>query len=121
VGKGKRNIQNIDSEEAVLICNPALHFTQVLLQKCKSSDMKSKRILKINSLEVIASLTANGCGIGLLPACFLEHLYANKLKRVINAPVIKTDLYLIYRKEYVNVVAIRTLVEMIKKWARLNS
>jgi len=121
VGSGKRNIQNLYSEEAVLICNFEAPYTQSLLKKCKTCDIKFKRILKVNSIEVIASLTAHGCGIGLLPSCFTRTLYANKLERVPNVPVIKEDFYLIYRKEYLDVVAFKTVIEFIREWARNNA
>jgi len=121
IGSGKRNIQNLSSEEVVLICDPGIQYTQLMLKKCKTSHIKFKRILKVDSLEVIASLTANGCGIGLLPSCFTRTLYANKLERIPNVPVIKEDVYLIYRKEYLNVVAFKTVIESIKGWAKNNT
>lgn len=117
VGAGKRKIQDIHSDAAVLICDPEIPYTKLLLQKCKSENIKFNRILKVNSLEVTASLTANGCGIGILTSCFIKTLYANKLNRLPDLPVINTDLYLIYRKEYLNIAAIKTVVETIKKWA----
>lgn len=100
-----------------MICDPEIHYTKLLLQKCKTLNIKFKRILKVNSPEVIASLTANGCGIGLLTSCFTKTFYSDKLKRLPNVPVIKNDLYLIYRKEYINIAAIKSVVETINKWA----
>jgi len=118
IGDGNRNIQNIHTKEAVLICDPEMYQTQLMLKKCKTSNIKFNRILKVNSLEVVASLTANGCGIGLLPSCFIKAVYANKLMRVPDFPVIKKDLYLIYRKEFLNIVAFKTVIEAIKEWAK---
>jgi len=118
IGEGNRNIQDIHTKNAVLICDPEMVHTQLILKKCKTSSIRFNRILKINSLEVVASLTANGCGIGLLPSCFIRSVYANKLKRIPNFPVIKKDLYLIYRKEFLNIVAFKTVIDAIKKWAK---
>jgi len=118
IGAGKRSIQNMHSGEAVLICDPEIQATHLMLKKCKTANLKFKRILKVNSIEVIANLTANGCGIGLLPSCFIKSVYANKLKRLPNVPVIKNDKYLIYRKEYLNITAIKTIIETIKMWAK---
>lgn len=118
IGAGKRNIQDIHTRDAVLICDPEAPQTQLMLKKCKMANLKFKRILKVNSLEVIASLTANGCGVGLLPSCFINTLYADKLKRLPHVPVIKNDKYLIYRKEYINIAAIKKMIEMLKEWAK---
>lgn len=117
VGPGEREIQNLHSEQAILICDPEVYYTQLLLKKCKAANIKFKRILKVNSLEVVASLTANGCGIGLLPSCFTRTLYASKLKRIPDAPVTKEDVSLIYRKECLDVTAFKTVLEFIKEWA----
>ena len=118
VGAGKSNLQNLNSGEAVLICDPKRHYTKLLLQQCKASNLKFKRILKVNSPEVIANLTANGCGIGLLTSCFTKSLFVNRLERVPNVPVIKEDLCLIYRKEYRHVAAVAAVVNTIKEWTK---
>lgn len=118
IGDGNRNIQNIHKTEAVLICDPEMVHTQLMLKKCKTSNIKFNRMLKVNNLEVVASLTANGCGIGLLPSCFIRSIYANKLKRVPDFPTIKKDLYLIYRKDFLNILAFKTVIYAIKEWAK---
>jgi len=114
VGEVKHKIQDIHSGEAVLICNPEYHFTQAMLQKCKNEKINFKRVFKANSMEVIASLTANGCGIGILPIYLTQYLYPDKLTRVSKAPFVVDSLYLIYRKEYVNVQAIKTVISAIQ-------
>lgn len=118
IGLKKSQLQNIHSNEAVIICNPNFRHTQLIFHKCKVANLKFKRMLKVSSVEVIANLTANGCGIGILPSSFIEHLYAGNLNRIPNVPVITDELYLIYRKEYVNVQVIKTVISAIKKWTK---
>jgi DNA-binding transcriptional LysR family regulator len=114
VAKGYEN-----SDEAVLICNPSIPQTELLLQECKAQNISFKRLLKINSQEVAASLTANGCGVGVLTSCFTKTLYAKYLEPLANAPVIKNELYLIYRKECLAVKATNAVLNMIKEWSKL--
>lgn len=115
VGKGNREIQKIHSPDSILICNPAVRHTQIMLQQCKTRKINFRRLLKVNSIEVVASLTANGCGIGLLPSSFVQAIYGSKLKRIANMPVIKDDLNLIYRKEYINVKAVQIILAAIRE------
>ena len=116
VGKGNRKIQNIHSEQAIIICDPELTQTQALLKKCKKSGIISQRIMSMNSLEAVASLTANGCGIGILPTRIAESMFPHALKRVLKAPVYSDELCLIYRNENRNVQAIQIIVNFIKNF-----
>lgn len=114
VGNGKREIQNIHSKQAIILCDPDLTQTQSLLKKCKKSGILTDRIMAMNSLEVVANLTANGCGIGILPTRVAKSLYPAKLKSIANAPVYSDEICLIYRNENRNVEAIQTVVRIIK-------
>jgi len=105
------------SDEAVIICNPDILHTQFILQKLKSEKIKFSRIVRVDTIEVIASLAAHGCGAGIIPSSFVKGLYADKLIRVKNAPVFNDDLYLIYRKEYKEIALFKTVIANIKKWA----
>src|SRR5579862_9218749 len=66
-GLGNRKIQKTDSNSSVIICDPSIPQTATLLRKWKKTNPKSTRIVTSNSLETIANLTANNCGIGILP------------------------------------------------------
>lgn len=113
-GKGKRQIQNIQSEKLVVLCDPNASKTQILLRKWKSK-IQHARIITVNSLEVIANLIANNCGIGILPSCFISSIYEKKLERVSSAPVCTDEIFLIYRKESREVKAVELIVNAIKK------
>lgn len=114
VGEGDRKIQNIHSKQALILCEPDLTQTQALLKKSKKAGIVSERIMTMNSLEVVANLTANGCGIGILPERVAKTLYPDKLKRVAKAPVYSDEICLVYRNENRNVQAIQTIVSFIK-------
>jgi len=114
VGQGTREIQNIHSKQAIILCEPDLTQTQSLLKKCKKTGVISERIMTMNSLEVVANSTANGCGIGILPTRVAKAMYPDKLKRVPKASVYSDEVCLVYRNENRNVQAIQTIVNIIK-------
>ena len=114
VGKGKRNIQNIYAKNAVILCNPELTQTQTLLKKAKKHGINLDRIITIPSLEAIASLTASGAGIGILPNRVAQSLYPQSLKRVAKMPTYRDEICLVYRNENRNVKAIQIIVDTIK-------
>jgi len=114
VGEGERNIQRLNSEQAVIICEPELTQTQFVLKELRKAGQLSRRVLTTNSVEVVANLTANGCGFGILPACVARFMYPDRLKRVPDAPVYSDDICLIYRNENRQVQAIQTIVDAIK-------
>lgn len=114
VGPGSRKIQNISSKQAVLLCDPALTQTQALLMKCKKVNISFGRIITTDSLEVVANLTAKGCGIGILPVCIAESMSPQKLKRIPSAPAFVDELCLIYRNENRNVQAVQAIINAIK-------
>ncbi len=107
-------------ENNILIYHPKWPHSDNLLQKCKEINIEFNRSMKINSIDVIANLTAKGCGLGILPSCYVNKQYADKLKRVVNMPIVTNNIYLIYRKEYLNVQVIKTTIDCIKYWAEKN-
>jgi len=117
----KRKLQDLHSGETVLICNGNSRDYHNMLKQCKAAGIEIKRLLKVNSIETIASLTANGCGIGLLPACYVQGLYDGKLFPVHQAPVLRDDLCLIYHSEYTKVKAIQTVLDTIKIWVQAST
>ena len=114
VGEGFRKIQDRNSKHAVILCDPDLMQTQVLLKQIKKSGFIYERIITMNSLEVVASLTASGCGIGILPTRVANVLCQNQLTRIPDTPVYADEICLIYRNENRNVQAIQTITETIK-------
>lgn len=112
----EKNInQQIDSGEAVFIFDPDLIQTQWLLKRIHRQGIKYKRVLTSNSLEVIANLTANGGGIGILPTSVALLAYPNKLKLVTKMPYYDDEICLVYRHENRNIKAVQAIISSIKE------
>jgi DNA-binding transcriptional LysR family regulator len=116
VGDGTREIQNIYSKQAIILCEPNLTQTQALMKKCKKIGIVSERIMTMNSLEVAAKLTAAGCGIGILPTRVAKYFYPNKLQRIGKMPIYADEICLIYRSENKNIQAVQTIMNVIKSF-----
>lgn len=115
--KGKYN--DIHSGQAILLCDPDVMQTQILLKKCSEKKIGFGRIITMNSLEVAANITANGCGIGILPSLMTKTLYPKKLELIENMPVFNEEICLIYRNEIRTIPAIRKICDSIKKYCSL--
>lgn len=97
----------------VLICDPDLLQSQSLLKDLKKRSMLFDRTVSSGSLEVIADLTANGCGTGILPAR-VAAMARKKLVRLPKAPVFYDEHCLIFRMENKNVKAIQAIADAIR-------
>lgn len=109
-----KSLQDINSKNALLICDPNIPQTEALVKKCKRSGVHFNGILTTESLEVVASLTAHHCGIGIIPSRVAQSLFPTKLKRIPNAPTFRDELCLVYRHENRNIVGIQTIINAIK-------
>lgn len=107
--------QDIHSGQAILICDPGMTQVHALLKKIKKMNLMFGRMITTDNLEVIASLTTNGCGIGILPTCVAESQFP-KLKKIPNAPIFSDELCLIYRNENRNVKAMQVIINTIKDY-----
>lgn len=107
-------MQAIDEGKAVLICDPELLQTQALLKKIYKQGVRFRQMITTSSLEVIAKLTAQNCGIGILPTSIAETQCPNALQALRRAPVYKDEIYLVFRGENRNIKAIRAIIEAIK-------
>jgi len=106
-------IANLSSGQANIICDPELLQTQWLLNNLQK-DFTYSRMLSSNNLEVIVELTAQGCGVGILPTTVAKR--HKKLQRVPNARVYTDEICLIYRPENKNIVAVQEIILAIKKY-----
>ncbi len=107
-----RLIQDIHSDRALLICDPDLVQTQAILKNLKKQGLNYSRLLPSNNLEVIAELTASGCGIGILPA---KIALSRNLNQVPKSPSYDDEICLLYHGENWNIKAIQVISEAIKK------
>lgn len=104
-----------DLNEKIILCDPELHQTQFLLKKIKPTGLSHHRMITSNNLEVIASLTAKGIGIGILPGSVANSWGQTLLRRLPNAPVYQDEICLVYRHENRNIKAIQVIIEAIKQ------
>ncbi len=112
----EKNInQQIDSGEAVLIFDPDLLQTQWLLKRIHKQGIKYKRTITTNNLEVIANLTANGAGIGIIPTRVALLAYPNKLKPILKMPYYDDEICLVYRHENRRIKGVQAIVNAIKE------
>jgi DNA-binding transcriptional LysR family regulator len=115
-------IIDIHSEDIPIICNPESPFTQHLmeaLQKKRKRHRKPLRLITSSQLEAIAAMTASNCGVGILPSCFAEKFFADKLSHVIGAPIYKAPMCLSYRHENKKVAAINIVLEELRDFIEL--
>lgn len=100
-----------DALEDTLIFDPALNQSQVLLKKINKS-LKIKRHLTSGSIEIIAALTASGCGVGVVPQRIAD-LYPNLILASKNFPSVTDRLALIYRADRSLTASSRTIIKTI--------
>jgi DNA-binding transcriptional LysR family regulator len=117
-GAVKTHNQQIASGEAIFIFDPDLMQVQALLKRIHRQGIKYKRVITSNNLEVIADLTANGAGIGILPTRVALSTYPNKLVPVPKMPSYEDEICLVYRHENRDIKAIQAIVSAIKQGVR---
>jgi DNA-binding transcriptional LysR family regulator len=102
-------------EEGVLIiCDPHLIQTQSMLTQLRQKGITNFRTLTSGSLEVISSLIASGTGIGILPGSAAK-LVKPELIKIANMPTYQDELFLVYRPEQRNLMALKVLIKAIKQ------
>jgi len=99
--------------EDILITDPSLMQTQALMAKLKRQGMKFQRTIESSNLEVIASLTACGAGVGIIPARVAQ-AEGRGLQAIAAAPVFQDEIFLIYRVENKNLRAMQALSSSIQ-------
>jgi len=95
-----------------LIYDPNLAQSQFVISKTSAKHWHFSRRIESTSLEVIAKLTAEGCGVGLLP-----ERVARRIKRLkpfkTNVPRHEDQLCLIYRADRHKSASARTIIDSI--------
>jgi DNA-binding transcriptional LysR family regulator len=100
----------------VLICDPDLSQAQSLMKQMARKGYEFKRTLTTPSLEVVRSMTALGCGLGILPSrvATLEP----SIKPLKDSPVFHDELYLVYRRDAHQSEASRKIVTTVSEGLR---
>jgi DNA-binding transcriptional LysR family regulator len=99
-----------------LLCDLDRSQTQILLKKHKKLNISYSRIITSSNLEMLSTLTASGCGIGILPARVVFSTNPGKLKQFPSAPICYDEICLVYRHENKNVGAIKVVIEAIDEF-----
>lgn len=84
----------------VLIVEPSLLQTQDILKRLNKKGFNFKRIIESSSLEVIAQLTANGVGCGIVPERILQIFDPRSYEKIKGAPQFSDKICLVYKQEF---------------------
>lgn len=99
----------------VIICDPDIHQTQILLRTCKKKGINFIREIHTSSLEVVAQLTAEGVGVGIIPERVLKAMTGEPCQLYSkDAPEFKDTICLVYKKENQNTMAAKVISDSIK-------
>ncbi len=108
-------LQDAFSGEGILIADPDLIQSQTILKQLSKSKMKFKRNITSSNLEVISSLIAHGCGVGILPTRVATRLKSLELKTAAkDSPKFYDKICLVYRADAQRSKANRTLAKFIE-------
>jgi LysR family transcriptional regulator, cell division regulator len=96
-GKKPSPLQDPSSGEGVLICDPDLVQSQVLMKQMAKREIIFRRIVTTSSLEVITALVSAGAGVGILPGRVAQAAGLKLLMK--EAPKFSDKICLIYRAD----------------------
>lgn len=99
------------ADHDTIICNPHLFQTESILKKWKN---KPKKIIVTDSLELIARMTSEKIGYGIMPTRAVQ-LYAPQLVEIKSLPHYKDEIALVYRPEFGKIQAEKLVIESLKR------
>lgn len=111
-------VKSLKNKPAVLVVDPNLMRTQMLINECQKKGIVFERILYSDNIEVVAELISKGCGIGILPVNAAMRM-SDKLRRIDDMPAFYDDHCLLYRVENKNVKSVQMLSEKLREHTRL--
>ena len=89
------NLKELENE--VLICNPDLIQSKKLISKCEKLGVCFSRVVSSSSLDLVARLVENQCGVAVLPSRVLTKEQQKKLHTVIDEITFDDDICLIHK------------------------
>ena len=107
--------QDLSTGEALLVCDPELTQTQVLLKQLAKKKARYSRIINTGSLEVASSLVAEGVGVGILPGKVAQRYESFELQRLENMPKFHDRICLVYRADAQKSVTARYIARAIER------
>lgn len=115
VAKKPSVLQDPDSGQAVLICDPDLIQSQSILKQLSKKGMEFKRTITSSNLEVVTSLVAAEAGVGILPSRVATRIKALGLKPLgKEGPKFQDRICLVYRADAQKSKASRLLAKIIE-------
>jgi LysR family transcriptional regulator, cell division regulator len=106
-------LQDPTSGDGVLICDPELVQSQVLLKQIAKRGLVFRRIVTTSSLELITALVSAGSGIGILPGRVAQSMELKLLMK--DAPKFADKICLIYRADAQRSKASRLVAKKIER------
>lgn len=100
-------------KHATIIYDSSRLPPQLLHKKAKAAGINVVRTIESKNLEVVASLVAGGCGIGILPTRVAQ-LAPKKLVRWGTTPIFRDEICLIIRVESKKVASIQHICQLIR-------
>lgn len=89
-----------------------------VFERFKINGYKHGKIININNYESICTLTMEGCGIGILPNCYVQKNFTDKLIRLFSLPFLKYNMNMLYRSQDKDSKIIQTVIEEIRIFAK---
>lgn len=106
-------LQDIEGGEAVLITDPDLWQSQHVLQALAKRKVSFRRTVRTSNLELVASLTTAGAGIGLLPRQIAQRS-SGLAPLPGELPTVRDKHCLVFRTDAQRSAASRALVQWIR-------
>jgi DNA-binding transcriptional LysR family regulator len=91
-----------------LICQPELVQSQKIMREASKKGYKFKRTILSSDIQVICSLVASGCGVGILSREIALRNPTHNLTEISDGPLLKDQVALIYRHENKNMNLFKT-------------
>lgn len=102
-------------ENVCIIYDHNVPNTNQFLTQLRTHYKKHFRLTQTNRFETIATMVLNHLGIGILPSCWVEKVYKNKLFKLQNVPTMYIDLYLAYNYQRKDISALQVVINALKK------
>lgn len=98
----------------ILICDPNLFQVSKLVAQAKRKGIEFKREIHSSSLEMIARLTIEGAGVGIVPERVMKAMGGDCVPLSTSAPDVRDEICLVYKRENQTSAAARVIIDAVK-------